>query len=290
MRILVTGASGQLGPYVVDELVRRGHDVVAWSGTSSGQVAGVSLSPVDLTDESAIDRAWSETAVEVVIHLAAQAKPADAFRDPEHTRRVNVDATAALADQSVRWGSKLVFTSTDLAFDGENAPYSEDRDACATSVYAQSKFQAERIVLEHADRPVVVRTALMFGPSRFGAPNFFDQQVAALRAGDLPKLFHDEYRTPLALCTAAAGLAEAAEVDATGLYHLGGPERMSRVEFYERLAAYLGVEAKYEAINRLDIDSPEPRAADVSLVSDKFYAAFPATPRPTMEQALEAML
>lgn len=279
MRILVTGASGQLGPYVVEELVRRGHDVVAWRGRPHAP---------DVTDHDAVEYACTDASPDAVVHLAALARPADAQRDPQLAERINTDATRFLSELCHRDGIRFVYLSTDLVLDGDAAPYSEDQPTNPLSEYARTKLAPERSVIDAGG--TVVRTALMFGPTRCGDPNFFTQQVAALRSGESLTLFHDEYRTPLALCTAAAGLAEVCEGDASGLYHLGGPERMNRVEFAERLAAYLGVEAKYEAISRLDIDSPEPRPADVSLVSDKFYAAFPATPRPTMEAALDTML
>lgn len=282
MRILVTGASGQLGPYVVDELVRRGHDVIAWRGRSHAP---------DITDHAAVERSIIEIAPEMVVHLAALARPADAQRDPEIAKSINDEATRCLSGLCHHRGARFTYVSTDLVFDGDAAPYSEDQTANPLSEYARSKLAPERCVLDHGG--TVMRTALMFGPSRGGDPNFFTQQVAALRKGESLRLFHDEYRTPLALCTAAAGLVEVCEADAdtaSGLYHLGGPERMNRVEFAQRLAAYLGVAAKYEATSRLDIDSPEPRPADVSLCSDKFYAAFPNTPRPSLEQALDAML
>jgi nucleoside-diphosphate-sugar epimerase len=65
MRILVTGASGRLGSYLVDRLIDGPHEVLAWSGATRGHRGGIRLRPVDLTDES-----------EVADEFIAQPKPA----------------------------------------------------------------------------------------------------------------------------------------------------------------------------------------------------------------------
>src|SRR5207244_6259254 len=93
-----------------------------------------------------------------------------------------------------------------------------------------------------------------------GRPYFFDEQVAALRQGRSLTLFSDEWRTPLSLATAARALLAIVRSDFQGVLHLGGPERMSRLEMGRRLAAYLGVDASYVvAALRSSMSSPDPR-------------------------------
>src|SRR6516165_8087234 len=71
MRIVVTGASGQLGSYLLDQLVAGPYEVVAWSGSSTGSRAGLRFRPVDLGDEPAVTAALQEADPDVVIHAAA---------------------------------------------------------------------------------------------------------------------------------------------------------------------------------------------------------------------------
>src|SRR5205823_2858546 len=120
-----TGASGQLGSYLIREL-REGVDLVAWSGSRSCDYFGVRLVPVDLTDPEAVATAFQTAQPEVVIHAAALARIADCQRDPSRARQVNVTATSTLADQCARSGARLLFVSSDLVFNGERGNYREE--------------------------------------------------------------------------------------------------------------------------------------------------------------------
>ena len=125
MRVLLTGASGQLGAYLLRELTERGQDVVAWSGSHSGQLEGVRLRPVDLADPDRVVAAFRESRPSLVIHCAAMAGVADCYRDPQRARQVNTGGTAVLTELAVRSGARLVLVSTDLVFDGECGCYRE---------------------------------------------------------------------------------------------------------------------------------------------------------------------
>ena len=132
-----------------------------------------------------------------------------------------------------------VYVSTDLVFDGEKPWYTEIDCPTPLSVYGQSKATAERAVLDHA-RDLVLRISLLFGPAINGRPSFFEQQIQAVKNGTPCKLFSDEWRTPISLQCAAEGLLRLAAADVTGILHLGGPQRMSRLEMGQRLAQFLG--------------------------------------------------
>src|SRR5262249_12792060 len=114
----------------------------------------------------------------------------------------------------------------------------------------------------------------------------FDNLLACLQAGPAPVLFDDEWRTPLALCTAAQALVELAGSDYTGLLHLGGPERLSRLEMGEQLAAHLGVRPAITVRSRQSMPASEPRPRDVSLDSGRWRRLFPQHPWPRWEEAL----
>ena len=96
MRIVVTGASGQLGSYLIDRLIERSHEIVAWSGRTTGARGGIALRPVELTDSDAVASALADAAPDVVLHAAAVSSAEAARRDPERSQAVNVDATPNL--------------------------------------------------------------------------------------------------------------------------------------------------------------------------------------------------
>jgi dTDP-4-dehydrorhamnose reductase len=286
MRFLLTGASGQLGAYLLRQLTAAGADVTAWSGARRGELFGVPFQPVDLADSDAVAAAFRQARPQTVIHAAAVASIAECHRDPTRARRVNVDGTATLAELAARAGARLVLVSTDLVFDGESPPYSEGDPPAPLSIYGRSKADAEAAALA-APRAAVARVSLLFGRTLTGRPSFFDQQAEALRAGRPVTLFADEWRTPLHLATAARALVALAHSDFTGLLHLGGPERLSRLEMGHRLAHFLGADSGVLlASRRADAPAPEPRPRDVSLDSSLWRRLFPALPWPGWEEAL----
>ena len=285
MRVLLTGASGQLGAYLLARLGERGHHVLAWSGTDAGQRAGIPLRPIDLGGLSGIAPALDEAEPEAVLHAAAMSSAAEAHRDPERARLVNVEATRRIAGWCRANGRRLVFTSTDLVFDGRK-PWSRESDpAEPVLTYGRTKREAESAVLE-APRGLVARVSLLYGPSRSGRPSYFDRSLAALRRGEPQTFFEDEFRTPLDLPTAAEALVGLLETEATGIVHVGGPERVSRCDLMRRIAAALGLDPGLVRANRqADVPSPEPRPADASLDSSRLASLLPELTRPSIEEA-----
>jgi dTDP-4-dehydrorhamnose reductase len=287
-RVLITGASGQLGAYLLRE--RRIQDeTIAWSEARRGDLFGVTLRPVDLTAWDIVASAFQTTRPDLVIHAAALARVGDCYRQPDRARRVNTTATAHLTQLAAEAGVRTIFVSTDLVFDGDRGGYREEDDAIPRSIYGQTKRDAEETVLAVPGN-AVVRLSLLFGPSLNDRTSFFDEQLVALRGGPNVTLFADEWRTPLDLLTAAQSLWAIALSDFGGLLHVGGPERLSRFEMGQRLAVCVGGDAsRFVAARRDDVPAPEPRPRDASLDSSRWRALFPSLPWPKLEAALREM-
>jgi dTDP-4-dehydrorhamnose reductase len=289
-RVLVTGASGNLGAYVVRELKHRGAECVLWSGARTGNVFGVPVEPVELGDPKRIASAFEAARPALVIHAAAVASPAECFRDPVRARQINVEASAILADEAARAGARLLLVSTDLVFDGEQGAYRETDAPAPVSVYGHTKVAAEKVVLAYA-RNLVARISLLFGPTLVQRRAFFDEQVSALRERRPCNLFSDEWRTPLGLEAAARALIALVHSDFQGTIHVGGPERLSRLEMGLRLARALhGDPSAFVGVSRKSTGSREPRPRDLSLDSTLWKQLFPDEPWPAFEDELGAMM
>jgi len=286
MRIVVTGASGQLGSYLIDRLSGGPHEVVGWSGRAQQLRGDFTLEPVDLTDSVAVAAALEKTDPDVVIHLAAISSTEAARREPELAEAVNVAGTRRLADWAARHDRRLLYTSTDLVFDGSKAWNTEDDPARPILEYGRTKHDAEPAVLA-TSRGLVARVGLLYGPSRSGKAGYFDRAFASMRAGTPQSFFTDEFRTPLDFNTASAILVRLAESESTGLIHVGGPERLSRFDLARRAAAaVLEVDPSVVRANRrADLPSAEPRPADVSLDSSRLRRLFPDFVFPGVEDA-----
>ena len=286
MRILLTGASGQLGAHLIDRLLELGQEIVAWSGTGAGKRGGIPLTPIDLTDPEVTTRSLDEADPDAIVHLAALSAAEAVRLDPDRARAINVEATRRIAGWCGRRDRRLVFTSTDLVFDGSRAWNRETDPAEPILAYGRTKRDAEPAVLE-IPGGVVARVSLLFGPTRCGRPYFFDRAIDSIRKGDPQSFFEDEFRTPLDLMTAAEILARLAGSDVSGLFHVAGHERVSRFDLMRRSALALGLDPELVRPNRrTDFTLPEPRPADVSLETSQLASTFPDLRRPTIEEAL----
>jgi dTDP-4-dehydrorhamnose reductase len=280
MRIVVTGASGQLGAYLLrDPGLADHHKLSPWMGRRA----------VDLIDADAVCRALTADNPDLVIHAAAIASALQVRKAPERGRAVNVEATRVLAAWCTEHGRRLVFTSTDMVFDGARGWYREDDVPHPILEYGRTKAAAEKAVLEVPDG-LVARISLLYGLSRAEYPSFFDSTIERLEAGQPQAFFADEFRTPLHYATAANALVLLAQSDARGIVHVAGPERVSRHELMLRAAGALGLDARLIRANlRADVPNLEARPADLSLDTSRLVELLPDLERPSIETALRTI-
>jgi dTDP-4-dehydrorhamnose reductase len=290
MRLLITGASGQLGAYLLRELRGTTDTVIAWSGTNAQTLFGYPVEPVNLANGGQLAEAFNRARPTAVIHAAAVASIAACHRDPHHAWNVNVQGSAHLAGLAADAGARFAFVSTDLVFDGtKGGAYFEEDAPAPLSIYGKTKRAAEEAILPRPNT-VVVRLSLLFGPTLTDRSAFFDGQVAALRNGQPIPCFVDEWRSPLDYATAARALLALARSNYRGLLHVGGPERLSRCEMAYKVAAALHVSPdSIEPVGQVALAASEPRPRDVTLGAVRWRAQFPEQPWPTMEQALRDM-
>jgi dTDP-4-dehydrorhamnose reductase len=289
-KLLVTGASGFLGSQI--PLLASGTHTIYGTGfrrqPSAPDLVGLQT---DLSDRKAVEALFSRVSPEAVIHAAAQANPAACEQTPEAARAANVTAAANIAAECGRRGIPLVFTSTDMVFDGRDAPYAEDAPPAPLSLYGRLKAEAEAEVRRLCPQACVCRLPLLFGATERESPpragNFFLTMVQALLNKTPLTLFSDEFRTPLYAVDAVKGLLLA--LDAPGrILHLAGPQRVSRYAFGKLLAAALRRDPSgFTPLPLARAGLAGPRPADVSLRGED-ARALGFAPRPLSEAVAAA--
>ena len=255
--VWITGAGGLVGSYLVRTAER-------WA--PGLKVRGLTRQDIDLTDESAVRCLWRKDQPALVIHCAAISRPAVCEQDPGLARNVNVDATALLA--SLAGDRPLLFFSSDQVFDGRQGRYVETDAINPINYYGETKAAAEEIVLSNS-RHTVIRLALTAGTSLTGDRSFVEDMRRSAGREHRLTLFTDEFRSPVPAGVVARAIWELIAQKPSGLYHLGGAERLTRMEIGEALAMrYPELASRLQPGSVADYHGP-PRPPDLSMRCDK---------------------
>jgi dTDP-4-dehydrorhamnose reductase len=270
-KLLITGCSGFLGWHLC-QLGQIEYDIFGTYFSHEIKIPGVTTIKVDLTDYKNLKEIFNEIKPDAVIHTAAQSQPNFCQTHPTESSVINVTASLNIAGLCANSGIPCAFTSTDLVFDGLNAPYKETDAVCPVNVYGQQKVMAEIGMLERYPLVAICRMPLMFGNATPTATSFIQGFIETLKDGRELNLFTDEFRTPVSGTTAAKGLLMALE-NVNGIIHLGGKERISRYDFGQLLVEIFNLPASsLKAGRQQDVKMAAPRPADVSLDSNKAIA------------------
>ena len=185
---------------------------------------------------------------------------------------VNVTTSLNLAGLCADYGIPYIFTSTDLVFNGLNAPYRESDPVSPVNAYGEQKVQAEIEILARYPLATICRMPLMFGMATPTAISFMQPFMQTLQDGKELALFTDEFRTPARGTTAAKGLLMVLEKQVQGMIHLGGKERLSRYDFGRLLVEVFQLPATgLKSCRQQDVKMAAPRPADVSLDSSQAF-------------------
>ena len=217
MKILVTGASGQLGYDVVNELSKRGHNAIGTDVAVSEKLPIVTL---DITDGDAVSKTVAEIKPDAVIHCAAWTA-VDAAEDEENKQKVfaiNENGTANLAKACRDIDCKMLYISTDYVFNGQgNTPWQADcKEYAPLNVYGESKLKGELAVSETLDKYFIVRIAWVFGKN---GNNFIKTMLNIGKKYDTLRVVNDQIGTPTYTFDLARLLADMVETDKYGYYH-----------------------------------------------------------------------
>ena len=221
MRVAVTGATGQLGRDVTEELRTRGHEVLALGSAD-----------MDITKESSVREVLGTFRPDAVIHCAAWTA-VDAAEDPENREKVfavNAEGTANIAAACRELGCKMLYISTDYVFSGEGTePWDPDcRDFRPLNVYGESKLAGEKAVCEQLKKFFIVRIAWVFG---LHGKNFVRTMLNVAEKHDMVRVVNDQIGTPTYTADLAELLADMIITDRYGIYH--APNEGGYISWYD---------------------------------------------------------
>lgn len=273
--IIVTGATGLLGPYLLDHARQQGR---AYGLARSG--ADVNC---DLTDLDAVTHNVADIAPDIIIHAAAESDVDVCERDPDAADRINRGATENIVN-AMPDNAFLVYFSTIAVYPDTAGPHVEGTEN-PVNVYGRTKLAGEQAARTQP-KSLVIRTA-MFGPSRNpGRMSLSDFIVAGLRDGRSFNLFGDELFSPLHVDTLAGLTLDAVEAGLSGTFNAASHDGMSKAEFGFAIAGALKLPTDgIRVSDSRQVSSRTRRALDMRLDPSRLESALGKT-MPSLEQEI----
>jgi dTDP-4-dehydrorhamnose reductase len=286
---LITGASGFVGSRLCRHLAPR-FTVVGAYRSHPVSLPGCSSIALDITDRRQVHEAVQAVRPTHIIHGAAVSAPDTCENKPQEAWDINCTGTQNMLDAAAAIGSRFIFISTDLVFDGQKGNYAETDPVKPINQYARTKVEAERLCLNKKENSLIVRITLQYGLSTGFGASFCGQLIHKLSCGQDIALFTDQIRTPTYVFDTACGLEQASLHGIPGeIYHLAGPETISRYGFAVKLTSVFNLpESLLKPCKMNDAATIARRPRDASLLIAKFTESFHFTPR-NVRDGLEAM-
>lgn len=274
MNILITGANGQVGHCLVQQL----------QGSGDIRLLAADRDTLDITDRAAVFQTASDFRPDVIINAAAHTAVDKAESEPDAAAAINCDGARHLAEAAEQCGALMLHISTDYVFDGQGSePYRESDPTGPQSVYGRTKLAGEQAVQAACRRHIILRTAWVFGEH---GNNFVKTMLRLGAQRDRLGIVSDQFGSPTYAGDIAAALIVMAKQlyagtsQAYGVYHFAGSPYVSWYQFAEavfRAAAEQGVLPRVpllDAITTADYPTPAHRPANSRLNLDKIQTAF----------------
>jgi dTDP-4-dehydrorhamnose reductase len=222
MKVLVTGASGQLGQDVVSVFQAQGHDIL-----------GYDREQLDITDLEQAVKIVGQYQPDAVIHCAAYTAVDAAESDVDGAYQVNAAGTRNMALAAEKAGAKLIYISTDYVFDGTaEQPYHEYDNTNPQSIYGKSKRAGEVLTQTLSSRYFIVRTSWVYG---IHGNNFVKTMLKLGQEKPHLQVVNDQKGSPTYTVDLARFLAELVQTEKYGVYHASNSGSCTWYEFTQAI-------------------------------------------------------
>lgn len=222
MRIMVTGANGQLGQELVKQLSDSEHDLFAYTKTE-----------LDITDTESVLTVCDDIKPHIIINAAAYTNVDGAETNEELAYQVNAVGQRNLTVAAEKVGAKICYISTDYVFNGQaTSPYNEYMNVDPLGVYGQSKYAGEFLTQTLHTKYFIVRTAWVYG--EYG-PNFVKTMLKLAEEKSELGVVHDQVGSPTYTVDLAEFLIELVQTEKYGIYHCTNSGICSWYEFAQEI-------------------------------------------------------
>lgn len=270
-KILITGVSGYIAPYLCKALViYGGAEVTGVYNSHTIEIEGVNMRKCDLSDLSELKRLFESVKPDIVYHLASVTPTRITTEEDSYIEQFNSGVTAEIAKLCNNTGALMIYTSTDLVYRGGTGLNEDTSPLEPLTIYAKTKLLGEHAVKEHAGKYIILRTSLVYGFTLSTYTSFFDIAYEAMKNGEPVNAFTDQFRNPIYTEDAADILLKL-----PGLYRQNdiinfcGSEYLSRYEMCLMMAEAFGFYKNLVQKGSSASFDRYPMVAELGLMDDK---------------------
>lgn len=284
MNILVTGASGLLGRYLLKTAPRS---VLGTFWNHSFNDDRHVIGRLRIHDPAMVDTMIEALRPDVIIHAAGIGDVDQCQKNPSGSRMVNVNGTEMLAKAAKRYGcKKFVYLSTNAVFQGDNAPYAELDFLDPVNEYGKQKVEAEYVVKRAMEgKTLIIRPIMLYGwPRRGGRDNWGARIYGLLTSGKQIRMVNDIVTQPTYAGDVANVIWSLIDKDATGVYHVGGLSLCTLHSFANVAADVFGLDGDLiSPAASEDFPTLAPRPKNTTYRLDKLYSTGVIAPSGTKD-------
>ncbi|MGR9589851.1 dTDP-4-dehydrorhamnose reductase [Bacillus thuringiensis] len=265
MKVLVTGAKGQLG-----------QDVVSLLKEQTCEVFGFGREELNIADEKQVSEKVLLIQPDIIIHTAAYTQVDQAESDEEAAFKVNAEGTKYLAQAAEAVRAKFCYISTDYVFDGtKDTPYKADDQTNPQTVYGKSKLVGEQYTQEYCSKSYIVRTSWVFG---LYGNNFVKTMLRLAEENKELGIVHDQVGSPTYTTDLARFIISLVQTDKYGVYHGSNSGVCSWYEFAKEIFKQSNIEIVVNPLKTEDFPRPAARpkysVLDKGMIEENGFESF----------------
>ena len=244
--VLITGANGFVGHYLVSMLVNNYKVIATGRGPSRITIShkNFQYEHLDFTCEKSVKSIFQNLKPDIIVHAGAISKPDECELNKDFAFLTNVEATKFLLAQSQLLKCFFIYVSTDFVFNGQRGMYSEEDTPDPVNYYGKTKLLAEQEMQLYPYEWSIVRTVLVYGHPGPGRDNILTLVAKALQEGKISRIVDDQVRTPTYVEDLAGAIKIIIDKRAKGIYHISGNDILTPYQMTVAVARYLGLNEK----------------------------------------------
>ena len=285
MRILITGAFGQLGHALQSILSKKSNYELICTGRKLKK--GQKGIPLDIRNQVALKELIDTTAPDIIINLAAMTNVDACELNPKLAGEINV---AGLEHICNSFKGKIIHLSTDYVFDGTSGPYKEDDPLNPISIYGKTKLASEHILLEKDIKNLVIRGNVLYDYSPHTSASFLNWVVSSLKGNQEIKVVEDQFNNPTWTRSMSDIIELSIKNDLEGIIHWGDSVHISRFEFAKLIAKKFSLnESLIKPVLTSELNQPARRPLQSGLSTEKLVNMLDIIP-PSIDDCLDEII